>query len=148
MNLYKIKEFYFNFYKAFLFEIQIHALCLPTIVSRQIICAVNTEIRWIGYCDRETLIESQLCLAFCCCVKHSRPPAFADLIIRDSSQETDKSNIRYRRESDIYIVTKGLLWPPGGVGWSASSRSTPVRPPSLCACSFSLARSRLLVDIL
>ncbi|KRZ03169.1 hypothetical protein T11_12722 [Trichinella zimbabwensis] len=37
--------------------------------------------------------------------------------------------------------------PPGGVGCSASV-SGPVRPPSLCACSFPLARSRLLVDIL
>ncbi|KRY80247.1 hypothetical protein T11_12823, partial [Trichinella zimbabwensis] len=45
-------------------------------------------------------------LAFCCCVKHSRPPIFADLIIHESSQETDESNIRYYHESEIFSLLK------------------------------------------
>ncbi|KRZ95804.1 hypothetical protein T08_9762 [Trichinella sp. T8] len=37
--------------------------------------------------------------------------------------------------------------PPGGASGSAAG-SAPVRPPLLCACSLSLAGSRLLVNIL
>ncbi|KRY98279.1 hypothetical protein T11_14866 [Trichinella zimbabwensis] len=35
-----------------------------------------------------------------------RPPIFADLIIHESSQETDESNIRYYHESEIFSLLK------------------------------------------